>query len=143
MATPRKFKFYIYELLKYHWYEKTMGSLALIGILVAASAPADTSLITPLMDRPANWECRALVLDQSNAIGVATLPVDQQTVKTRVFYRAGGGRSGKIELRMMRDDARTLETEIAAILRKSRPRSLRFETRVAKGGRCEFFQVTG
>jgi len=63
-----------------------------------------------------------------------------------VFYREGGssgGRSRNIELRMMKEDAQALQGEVTAIIRRVRPRPLRFEARVDKGGRCEFFQVTG
>lgn len=137
----------IYELWK-----KALAATALGGVVLStvatlgSAAVASTSIITPFIGRPPNWDCRPLTLDQGNAIGIATLPVDQQTVDARVFYREGGssgGRSRNIELRMMKEDAQALQGEVTAIIRRVRPRPLRFEARVDKGGRCEFFQVTG
>jgi len=47
---------------------------------------------------------------------------------------------GNLELRMMRQDAELLSQEVRLLLKKERPRPIRFLAHVGKSGACEFIK---
>lgn len=106
---------------------------------VASGAP---SSITPYIGQPGAWDCRSVVIDQTNALGLAVMPRDLQTVNARVFFRQKNG-SGSLSLRLMRQDAEVLRGEVGALMKRKRPTPIRFQTRVTSAGECEVYQISG
>ena len=117
-------------------------AFCLLFVLGAERASAAPENITPFLGRPGNWACRAVVLDQSNVIGFFSVPRDSQTVDAQVLFRSGTGRF-KIDLRLMRDDAKVLRGEIAALLQRLRPDPIRITVKDDRRGGCQVFQITG
>ena len=105
-------------------------------------AKAITKTITPYLGASKDWECGSLNLDQQNVIGFTTVRMDLQTVNAHVIYRAGSVGHRSLRLRLMKQDADALNSEIEALIKKIRPKPIRFLSHTAKDGQCEVFEIS-
>jgi hypothetical protein len=97
--------------------------------------------ITPLMIKSQDRDCRSVSLTQANVIGFFSVSQDLQSVQAQVLYRQGSMNS-MLRVRLIKEDAEVLRSEIDALLRKLRTKPLRFHAALGKEGECEILQIS-
>lgn len=124
-------------------------TLFAVCVGLASSVPAvfaqsgEAESVTQLRGEKRDYQCRSVVLQPENAVGILVAPRDdEKTVNAKVLFKAGR-KNRVVEMRLMKADADVLSHEVDAMLRNLRTAPIRIEAKTNRAGECKVVQVNG